>query len=148
MSIQPGIIIESTPDLADTLFANSRILITTYNNDGATGFIINQPFGRALPELEEFKHSAPFPLYNGGPVDTEHLFFIHRRPDLIADGEPIDGITYLGGDFKQAVVAINNKSITEKEIQLFVGYCGWDAGELETEIAEGSWVVSAEPEAS
>lgn len=147
MSIYPGIIIESTADLADTLFADSRILITTYNNDGATGFIINRPYGRALNALEEFKHSAPFPLYNGGPVDTEHLFFIHQRPDLIADGEPIDDTTYLGGNFKQAVTAINNKSITEKEIQLFVGYCGWDGGELEAEMAEGSWVVSAKPEA-
>ncbi len=50
------------------------------------GFVVNKKYQRALNELEEFKHIRSFPLYNGGPVDQEHLFFIHKRPDLIGEG--------------------------------------------------------------
>jgi putative transcriptional regulator len=46
-----------------------------------------------------------------------------------------------GGNMEQVIEAINNASATQAEIQLFIGYCGWDAGELEAEIEDGSWVL-------
>jgi putative transcriptional regulator len=141
MLIQTGALVKSTAALNNTLFENVTILITEYNTSGALGFVINKPFGRSLNELEEFKHSPYFPLYNGGPVDQEHLFFIHQRPDLIEEGVAVGNGIYSGGNFKQAVTAINNRSLTPKDIKIVVGYCGWDAGELEAEIAEGSWQI-------
>jgi len=81
------------------------------------------------------------PLYEGGPVDTEHLFFIHCRPDIIQGGTLVNNKIYVGGDFEQAVKQLNNKQLTLKDIKLFIGYCGWDVNELEAEIAEGSWKV-------
>ena len=141
MTLQPGLIIKSTAALDETLFEGVMICITECNTNGAMGFIINQPFGRSLHELEEFKHSPYFALYNGGPVDNEHLFFIHRRPDLIEEGAPVSSGIYYGGHFSQAVAAIQNKSLTQYDIKIFVGYCGWDAGELEAEIEEGSWMI-------
>jgi putative transcriptional regulator len=139
MKLQSGMLLKATTALNGTNFENSVILITEYNEKGATGFVINKPFARTLNELEEFKQSPDFPLYDGGPVDTVHLFFIHRRPDLVEDGKAIGDGFYYGGNFKQAVKAINNKSLTPTDIKIFIGYCGWDAGELEAEIAEGSW---------
>lgn len=141
MNIMAGIYIKSTVALAGTTFERSLLLISEHNKNGAVGFVINQPFHRALNELEEFKHSIPFTLYNGGPVDQEHIFFIHERPDIIADGTLINNSLYFGGNFKQALTAINNKSLTAKDIKLFIGYCGWEADELEAEVAEGSWTV-------
>ena len=138
--LQPGILLKATEALDDTFFAGAIILITEYNADGATGFIINKPFDRNLNELVEFRHSPPFPLHDGGPVDREHLFFIHRRPELIDGGKPVTGGWHSGGDFKKAITGINNKSITEQDTRIFIGYCGWDAGELEAEVEEGSWI--------
>jgi putative transcriptional regulator len=43
---------------------------------------------------------------------------------------------------EQVIEAINTKSANKQEIQLFIGYCGWDAGELEAEVEEGSWKFS------
>jgi putative transcriptional regulator len=142
MRLQAGIFLKSTPALNDTYFAGSMIFITEYNTNGAVGFVINRHFGRSLNELEEFKHSPAFLLYEGGPVDQEHLFFLHQRPDLIDEGMAVRSGIYSGGNFKQAVTLINNKSLSPKDIKLFIGYCGWDQGELEAEIEEGSWQIT------
>jgi putative transcriptional regulator len=142
MKLQAGLCLKSTAALADDpTFSNTTILITEYNANGALGFVLNRPFGRSLHELEEFKQSPYFPLYEGGPVDQEHLYFVHQRPDIIEEGTSIGKGIYYGGNFSQAVRQINNKSLTTNYIKIFVGYCGWDAGELEAEIEEGSWVL-------
>jgi putative transcriptional regulator len=78
---------------------------------------------------------------DGGPVDKDHLFVLHKRPDLITGGEQMHSGFYLGGNMKDVVDAINNNGVHELEIQLFIGYCGWDEGELAAEIEEGSWVI-------
>jgi putative transcriptional regulator len=78
---------------------------------------------------------------DGGPVDIELLFVLHKRPDLISGGEQITNDLYLGGNMEQVIEAINNKGASSQDIQLFIGYCGWDAGELEAEIEEGSWAM-------
>ena len=142
MNIVPGKILISSPAMDDPHFLKSVLLITDCNADGATGFVINKVFERSLNELTEFSSSPAFPLHDGGPVDKEHLFFIHRRNDLIPGGALIVDDIYLGGDFKKAIQYINNETLTTAAIKIFIGYCGWDAKELEAEIAEGSWLVT------
>jgi putative transcriptional regulator len=139
MSLQAGAFLKSTAALNDTEFEQAIVFLAEYNATGAMGFVINKPFHRRLNELEEFKNSPDFPLYDGGPVDKEHLFFVHRRPDLVTGGVAVNG-TYYGGDFQQAVKAIQNNVLTTADCKIFIGYCGWDAGELEAEIKEGSWL--------
>jgi putative transcriptional regulator len=141
MHIATGTLLISQPSLEDANFEQSVVFITEHNSNGAIGFVINNPFARPLNALVEFKHALPFPLYNGGPVEREHLFFIHQRPDLITDGTLARGNIYVGGNFKQAVQHINQKNILANDIKIFVGYCGWDKGQLEEEIAEGSWLI-------
>ncbi len=125
----------------DPKFLQAVLLITEYNTDGAMGFVVNKPFPRVLNELIEFRDCVPFALYEGGPVDQEHLFFIHRRPDLIKEGTPVSASVYSGGDFKQAVAHINQDPHSSKDLKLFIGYCGWDKGELEAEIEDGFWRI-------
>jgi len=141
-----GAFIQSTSLLDGTNFEQSTIFITEYNTTGAAGFVVNKLFGRTLNQLEEFKHCPAFQLYEGGPVDQEHLFFIHQRPDIITGGTLVANKIYVGGDFKQAVTHINNNTLNSVDIKLFIGYCGWDSTELDAEIAEGSWVVLGDGE--
>lgn len=137
-----GSFLHGTALLDGDFFEKAVIFITELNEKGAMGFVINKPFPRGLNELQEFSRSTPFPLYEGGPVDQEHLFFVHRRPDLIENGVLIAEGIFLGGNFQQAVEHINNHFITEKDIRIFIGYCGWDKNELEEEVREGSWQVN------
>lgn len=136
-----GTFIQSTNLLDGDYFEKTIIFITEHNENGTVGYIINRLFPRRFNELEEFKYSKPFNLYEGGPVDTEHLFFIHRRPSIITGGKLVINNVYVGGDFEQAVQCINNGSVTARDIKLLIGYCGWDNGELEAEIEEGSWIM-------
>ena len=142
MNIAAGKILFSTPLLTDPNFDKVVIFLAEHNANGALGFVINRLFERTFNELIAYNQSVPFKLYEGGPVAKESLFFLHKRPDLIEGGMLVEDSIYLGGDFKQAVQFINNKTITEKEIKLFIGYCGWDDGELEAEVEEGSWLVA------
>ena len=139
MQLKAGLFLHSTAALDDSFFAGALIYLTEYNASGAMGFVVNRPFGRFLNDLEEFRHSRPFPLCNGGPVDQEHLFFLHHRSDLVKEGVFIAEGVYAGGHFQEALIGINNGSLSAADIKLFVGYCGWDTNELEAEIAEGSW---------
>ncbi len=138
-NLKAGMYIKSTDALNGSIFENTTILLVNHNQEGSIGFVTNKPSHKSLHELLEFNYSKPFLLLDGGPVDREHLFVLHKRPDLIDGGEQITNDLYLGGNMGQVIQAINNKDANEQEIQLYIGYCGWDEGELEAEIKEGSW---------
>ena len=141
-NLKAGYCIKSTAALNGSFFEHSTILILKHNQEGSLGFVINKPLERSLHELIEFKHSKPFPIMDGGPVDREHLFVLHKRPDLIEGGEHLYNDFYLGGNMEQVINAINSNSSNHAAIQIFIGYCGWDVGELEAELEEGSWTFS------
>ena len=140
--LKAGIYIKSTDALNGSFFEHTIILLVKHNEEESLGFVTNVPFGKSLHDLIEFNHSKPFPLMDGGPVDREHLFVLHKRPDLIEGGEKMTNGFYLGGNMEQVIEAINNGSATQEEIQIFIGYCGWDAGELDAELEEGSWTLN------
>ena len=139
-TLKAGSILISAPSLDDPYFDKVVIYITEHNEKGALGFVMNQLFERKFNELTEFRTSKPFPLYEGGPVEREKLYFIHRIPGSIAEGTPVADGVYYGGNFKQAVQYINTANDAERTIRLFIGYSGWGAHELEAEIEEGSWL--------
>ena len=140
--LKAGIYIKSTAALNGSFFEHTTILIVEHNEAGSLGFVTDKPFEKSLHELIEFKHSKPFPLMDGGPVDRDHLFVLHKRPDLIEGGKEIPNGFYFGGNMEQVIEAINTKAAGEQEIHVFIGYCGWDEGELEAELEEGSWTFS------
>lgn len=137
--MKAGIYIKSISELIGDFFENTTILIVKHNEEGTVGFVTNKPFGKSLHDLIEFNHSKPFPLMDGGPVDRDHLFVLHKRPDLIEGGEPVCNGLYMGGNMEQVIQAIHTHAVNKEDIQLFIGYCGWDEGELEAELEEGSW---------
>jgi putative transcriptional regulator len=141
MQITIGKFLKSTPEMDDPNFEETIIFITEHNEKGTIGFVVNKLFPRSLNALVEFQHSIAFPLYAGGPVEEEHLFFVHCRPDLITGGTIIKDAIYLGGHFKEVITGLNNNTLTENDVKIFVGYCGWDFKQLAAEIEEGSWLL-------
>lgn len=140
--VSVGIWLSATSLLDGTDLGKTEIFIHQYDNNGAVGFVVNRIFDRRLNELAEFTGSKPIPLYDGGPVDREHLFILHRRPEMIPGSTHITGPVYFGGDFTRAVRLLDNGQISENDVRIFLGYCGWDKDQLEEEIAEGSWRIA------
>lgn len=140
--LKAGFYIKSTTALIGSFFEHTTILLVEHNEEGSLGFVTNKSFGKSLHELIEFNQAKPFPLMDGGPVDRDHLFVLHKRPDLIEGGKQIPNGLYLGGNMEQVIKAINTGVANPQEIQVFIGYCGWDEGELEAEVEEGSWTFN------
>ena len=122
MNIHSGTLLISTPALDKTNFEKVIVFIAEHNQQGAMGFVINNLFARTLNELLEFNYSKPFPLFDGGPVEREGLFFLHQRPDIIEGGTAIINSICMGGNFKQTVSYINDPTMQQMEIKLYEWY--------------------------
>ncbi len=137
-------IISSTAILQDDpWFGNTKLLVTSANQEGVTAFIINKPFDRRFNELQEFRNYPPITLYTGGPVQNDHLFFLHTHPDTVPGSGFVWGNIYCGGDFGTALESISNGTIPPHDIRLFLGYTGWDVDQLKDEFAEGCWTIES-----
>ena len=143
--LSAGTLLQSSPMLEDVHFHQAGLLIVQHDECGSIGFVVNKRFERTLYELAEYRHLPAFPLYDGGPVQKDKLYFIHRRPDLVQNGSLIAGALYLGGDFSTVTSGIMTGKLSGDDIKIFIGYCGWDPGQLEDEINEGSWAISNQP---
>lgn len=127
--------------LGDTSFTRSVILLADHNDQGSVGFILNKPLELMLSDLIEGIEDCEMPIYNGGPVEQEHLYFIHTAPDLIEGSQEISSGIYWGGDFQRALDLIVNKKISCKNIKFFLGYSGWESNQLNEEVIKNSWVI-------
>lgn len=137
-----GRILISVPSLQDFYFRKSVILLADHSDEGTFGIIINKPVEVKLSDVSSDFEGFDAPVYLGGPVKTDSLFFIHTRPDLIDGGVKIlDGL-FWGGNIELVKELIRQNRLSPDEIRFYVGYAGWVANQLERELEENSWVVS------
>tara|TARA_B110000503_G_scaffold87510_1_gene132917 strand:- start:702 stop:1259 length:558 start_codon:yes stop_codon:yes gene_type:complete len=127
--------------LNDSSFNRSIILITEYTNHNTVGFILNRPLEYTLqdllPEIE-----SDFIIYEGGPVDQDNLYFVHKVPDLIPESIEVDKGIFWGGNFESLKNLLTNGSLKETDIRFFLGYSGWGENQLEDELNSNSWFIS------
>lgn len=144
ITLQPkkgDLLIAEPAIIGDMSFNRSIILLADHSPEGSIGFILNKPLDYTIsdliPELD-----AEFKVYNGGPVEQDNLYFIHKAPDLIPNSVEISFGIYWGGDFNKVSELIAKKELSEKSIRFFLGYSGWDAEQLQEELKSNSWVVT------
>lgn len=137
-----GKILISEPFLLDATFGRSVILLTDHTSEGSMGLIINKKLPLLLNDvLKELLYSDDIPLYKGGPIATDTLFYLHTLPG-IKGSIPICRGVYLNGDFDAIKNYILQGNKTEGHIRFFLGYSGWESNQLESEIKENTWIVS------
>ena len=124
----------------DINFHRSIVILIEIKNKSLSGFIINKllpyPINDVISEIK-----VDIPLYFGGPIVDDSLFFIHNVGHLIPESVEISENLFWGGNLEKAIVLVNSKIITEKEIRFFLGYSGWSINQLEQEIESESWVI-------
>ena len=97
--MNPGCLLIAEPSIVgDHNFHRSIIILVDYNENGSFGFIINKPLNYSINDItDNIKYD--FPLYYGGPVEQDNLFFIHKAGHLIPDSVLIEKDLYWGGNF-------------------------------------------------
>ena len=138
---QQGIILISEPSLRDFYFRQSIVLLAEHNDEGSFGIIINKPIEAQINDILKDFPDFNAPVYLGGPVKTDSIFFLHTKPDIEDSLEIMEGL-YWGGDLETIREMVNLHEITEHDIRFYVGYSGWDASQLDREIKEKSWILS------
>jgi putative transcriptional regulator len=140
-----GQLLVATPVIDGGGFQKSVIYIFAHSAEGAMGLIINQPVERinyaSLLEgldLPKDAGAKEIPVYSGGPVERARGFVLHsndyHRDFTLARGNELS-VT--------ASSAILNDIVEgrgPRHAALIVGYSGWSAGQLETEIEANSWI--------
>lgn len=126
--------------IGDVSFTRAVVLLAEYNENGSIGFILNKPLRYKLKDfVPEIKSNLP--IYNGGPVEQDNLYFIHCVPELIPDSIEISKGIYWGGDFDAILDLLRDDKLNKNQIRFFLGYSGWDRGQLIEELELNSWVV-------
>lgn len=135
-----GKLLVATDSVSGDLFNQTVILLLQYDKGGAMGLVVNRPTDM---EADEFLAHADTgsvydgPLFWGGPVMMNMLNGLVRSDTPPDGGKPlVDSIYYLHAEDALAYQPGNGDSL-----RLFIGYAGWGAGQLDYELARGSWQV-------
>lgn len=144
----------ASPRLADPNFARRVVLILDHGMHGAIGVVLDQPGGVRVDEVLPQWHPLATPppeLFVGGPVARNAVIGLVRlsgpmAPEIGGVDGPIGGWRPLvEGERPVGTVdlSIDPAALARSivGVRLFSGYAGWDAGQLDEEIDEGSWYV-------
>ena len=147
------------PGLEDEAFAKSVIYLCEHSARGALGLVINKPSDINLQGLFD-KVELPLrredlvavPVFHGGPVQTERGFVLHEAvfAGLAAPSEPVyaSTMTIPGGlemTTSKDVLEAMSTGAGPRKVLVSLGYSAWGEGQLESELAENSWLtVSAD----
>lgn len=139
---EQGKLLLSEPFSQDANFKRTVVLLASHSEEGSVGFVLNRPMELRLEQIIDDFEDSTFPVWDGGPVQRDSLFYIHTLGDAVPDSIPISGDLSWNGNFETIKTLIKGKKITENEIRFFIGYSGWSAQQLENEIQSNSWLVA------
>jgi putative transcriptional regulator len=133
------------PGLTDPFFRESVTYIIQHDEEGAMGVMINQPMPFQhydllkqfdLDPIESTKERA---VLSGGPVQIERGFVLHKPlgkwESSMAVTDKVAVTTSM--DILKAIA----RGKGPKDYQLLLGYAGWEAGQLDQEMLDNSWLT-------
>lgn len=134
------------PSLADPNFSHSVTLICEHNERGALGLVINRPLEMRMSEVldqlslkTDDARLRDMPVLGGGPVQRDRGFVLHRPgPQSWESTMPISDTLHV--TTSRDILAAMAKGSGPKTAAIALGYAGWEAGQLEHEIKENSWM--------
>jgi putative transcriptional regulator len=138
-----GKMLISEPALRDFYFGRSVVLLVEHNEEeGSIGLILNKPIHLKINEVVKEFPQVTHPLFLGGPVHPERLYYLHTMGDKIPGSIEILPGLFWGGEIKILIEMIDLHIITPSDVRFFIGYSGWEPGQLNRELGEKSWIVT------
>ena len=144
LRVEAGTLLAAFPSMLDPNFMHAVVLICQHSDQGAYGLITNRATRFKIQDLlpaHPLLGRSDFPVFLGGPVDLQTLQFVHVVPEAVPGWISIDGKLWLGGELDAlADYLVKHPAEAAGRVRLFHGYSGWSAGQLEGELATGSWL--------
>jgi putative transcriptional regulator len=134
------------PGLAGTYFGDTLTFICEHNDEGAMGIIVNRPSHVSLVELVAQlgidKGATPVEslVIEGGPVEVERGFILHSTDERFEASLDL-GCGIMLSSAREVLEAIADDDGPEQFL-VALGYAGWDAGQLESEVADNAWLTA------
>ena len=140
------------PGMLDPNFSTTVTLICEHNDEGALGIVINRPLNLKMSGLFEQldltdpdPSEADRPVMMGGPVGTERGFVLHDSAGTYENTLAVSNDIRL--TLSRDVIDDMATGDGPPRSLVALGYAGWDAGQLETEMLANSWLsVPATPD--
>lgn len=140
-----GQILIAMPTMQDPRFERAIVYMCAHTPQGAMGLVINRLLGEfTFPELldqigiKPVRPHGDVRVHFGGPVEPGRGFVLHSA-DFQIDGTLLfdDGVALTASvDILKAMAEGNGP----RQALLALGYAGWSAGQLESEIQTNSWL--------
>ena len=142
-----GQILVASRHLADPNFFRTVVLILEHG-DGALGVVLNRPTAITLADVVPTwldLAAQPAVVFQGGPVERTAAIGL-ARPEGAFDPEQTWftlAIREPGRELGIVNLGAEPSDLTEivRDLRIYSGYAGWSAGQLESEIQAGGWLV-------
>ena len=152
-SFLSGQLLIAMPGISDPRFERTLILVCAHDQQHAMGLALNRPVeGLTVPELLErldIKSTIRVPpdlVLLGGPVERERGFVLHTD-DYEAEFSLEVGSHIRLTPTRDVLEAMATEETHPRRRLLALGYAGWGAGQLETEIRNNVWLTCEADEA-
>lgn len=141
-----GSLLVAKPTVGDFFFKRSLILIVDPdegNGEGAMGVVVNHYTGYNLRDiLPEVETVEEIPVFLGGPVGSEMMFYLHTLgPDVVPEAIDVGDGVWFGGDFDAIKRYVELGAPVEGRIKFILGYSGWATGQIAHELQRHDWAV-------
>jgi len=137
-----GHFLVASPNLTDSNFSRSVVLMLQHDENGALGVVINRALEmtvkQACEQVLETDCQIEANLHQGGPCEAL-LLVLHADDSAAQDNEPvIPGLHF--STHQETIEHLLHHP--PKTMKFVVGYSGWSAGQLEEELKTGSWLIT------
>ena len=142
-----GSLLVAEPFLRENYFNHAVICLAEYAESKSTfGIVLNRALNLDLASvLPAITREEKIPLFCGGPLSSDRLYYLHTLSDIIPNSQEIIPGLYIEGDFNAIVDYINSGYPIEGKIRFFLGYSGWSVGQLADELKQNVWAVTEIP---
>lgn len=141
-----GHLLVATPLIQESCFARSVVYMCAHNEAGAMGVIVNSgidsiDIADVYSQLSIQPRTADvMPIHFGGPVEANRGFILHSN-EVITEESAVDAHCGIALTASLAMLQQIAAGQGPRDVMLLLGYAGWSAQQLESEIEGGSWMV-------
>jgi len=144
-----GHLLIAMPAMQDPNFSKTVTYICEHSDQGALGIVINRPLGMELGAIFEQlsldstdQALARQPVLLGGPVHQERGFVLHEPAE--ASDREFDATLAVTDAIRvttsQDILAAMARGQGPRRSLVALGYAGWGAGQLESELVQNAWL--------